>query len=107
MLSTFFQLILSLGIHMGLPYMAEASYWRVTALLAIVVGTLGAGFEALFNSWIRGESISLRNALAVDQIAKEGGGEAWGEAEGERSRDLPCYPVISRELNDLPCSPVI
>ncbi len=82
-LNSFFQLILCLLCHMTMPYMPEEQYTMITAYLAVVVGIVGAFFQGCFNSWVRGESLSLRAALAVDQIDKDGGGDEWADEERE------------------------
>ena len=80
-LSSFFQLILCLLCHWALPFMPEAEYTMLTWYLGIVIGALGACFQSGFNRWVRGESLSLRAALAVDKINKKPG-ESDGWCEG-------------------------
>ena len=83
-LSSFFQLILCLLCHWALPFMPEAEYTMLTWYLGIVIGVLGACFQSGFNRWVRGESLSLRAALAVDKINKKPGeSDGWCDEERE------------------------
>jgi hypothetical protein len=43
----------------------------------LMIGVIGAFTISLLNHWIRGESLSLKNALQVQNIDKQGP-EGWG-----------------------------
>ena len=73
-LSSFVQLIICLSLHSW----STGSYGLVY-LYGAIAGTCGAMFVSLLNAWIRGESVSLRNALEVDQISTVGGGADWND----------------------------
>ena len=73
-LSCFVQLIVAFGLHFAANeaelYPAGGEY-NVVVLVGIATGLVGTIFRSLFNSWIRGESASLRAALSVDKIDKK------------------------------------
>ena len=73
--SAFVQLILALSLHM----VQSGSYALVVAY-GLLCAAVGAAFIALLNSWVRGESVLLRDALSVDRIDKMGP-EAWNDEE--------------------------
>ena len=75
-ISSFLQLILSLTLHLATK--DNTGYDKVV-LYGIICGCFGTLCISLLNSWIRGESPSLRLALSVDQIDKHGPGFGEGE----------------------------
>ena len=79
-LSSFVQLIISLGLHMW----STGSY-RLVILYGLFIGLVGAIFNSVLNAWIRGESISLRRALQVDRIDTLGGADFWDDPPDEPS----------------------
>jgi len=82
-LSSFVQLILNLSLH--LTFRETENFQKAFPLViffGVGVGAVGTLFNSLLNSWIRGESPSLRAALSVDQIDKLG--TDWVDADANR-----------------------
>ena len=81
--SAFVQLIVILSLHM----LSTGSFAHV-ALHGAVAACVGAIFIALLNSFVRGESISLRLALSVDEIDRHP--EGWSdELDGAEHGETP------------------
>ena len=84
-LSSYFQIILSILAHTYIaPAPSSSAAFQFVYLYGIIIGVIGAAFIAILNAWIRGESISLRNALSVAQIDRLGGSKEW---EGDDDED--------------------
>ena len=75
----FVQMILSLSLHLASGE-SSSDFMRVV-LYGLGIGVVGAMFTAVLNSWIRGQSLSLRKALSVDQIDKV---TEWTTNDGDR-----------------------
>ena len=71
-LSAFLQLILSLSLHL-----VHTGTMDIVVLWGVIIALVGTAFNFVLNAWIRGESMSLREALSVDQIDKEAPG--WND----------------------------
>ena len=56
-------------------------------LVAIIAGIVGIVFIAVANHWIRGESLSLRNALLREHIDRQPAGWAQGVASSDELMD--------------------
>jgi hypothetical protein len=67
-LSCFLQLILSLVLHLVTP--ESSNNFTIVVLYGFAIGTIGAVFNAILNTWIRGESLSLSQALEVRNVDK-------------------------------------
>ena len=81
--SAFMQLILILSLHM----LTTGSYGHVV-MHGLVASGVGALFTAVLNSFVRGESLSLRRALSVDSIDRHP--EGWSdELDGESHGESP------------------
>lgn len=77
-LSSFAQLIMCYWLHVAfMKYGLHTGAFDLVVVFGIIVGIFGTIFTAIFNSWIRGESASLRVALSVDKIDKSAVG--WAE----------------------------
>lgn len=106
-LSSFFQIILSVALHMASPAPSSSEALGFVYLYAGFIGVVGACFIAILNAWIRGESLSLRNALSVGDINRLGGSLAWeidedvGEDFVERMYCQVYEPGSSRTLGGL------
>ena len=93
-ISSFVQLILLLGLHYSSQ---DVDLYISYGLLS---GCVGVVFTSLLNSWIRGESVSLRNALSVDKIDKQVPG--WqDDVESAREYRLVYEPGGDRTLGAL------
>jgi len=82
-LSSFFQLIMSIVAHSVSPAPSSSTALNTVYLYGAGIGILGAVFIAVLNAWIRGESISLRKALDVGKIDRAGGSKQWDAADEE------------------------
>lgn len=112
-LSSFAQLILSKILHLVMSggtaalsgdadaantFTAGPEYYNTVVLLGLGIGVLGTIFTALLNSWIRGESASLRAALKVDQIDKQ---PVWMDEGDDREYREIYEPGGARTLGQL------
>ena len=106
-LSSFFQIIMSVALHVASPAPSSSEALGFVYLYAVIIGVIGACFIAILNAWIRGESLSLRNALSVGDINRLGGSLAWehdeddGEDFVERMYCQVYEPGSSRTLGGL------
>ena len=90
--SSFVQLVLCLSLHM-----VQTGGYGWVALWGMASACVGATFIALLNSWVRGESVSLRDALSVDRIDKHP--EGWtDELEGETAEERRAARVEYAQL---------
>ena len=96
-LSSFVQLILSLSLHLATQHIGGL---HLVVVFGLAIGCVGTLFMSLLNSWIRGESPSLRAALSVDQIDDQAPG--WfGPDDAEREYRQIYEPGGDRGLGSL------
>ncbi|KAL1507803.1 hypothetical protein AB1Y20_007413 [Prymnesium parvum] len=77
-----------MGVHTFLRVPPGDGIMLLVAYYCVVIGFLGTIFNFVINQWIRGESISLRQALEVDRIDKKvEGWDDMSDGEGENHRE--------------------
>ena len=81
-LSGFVQLLVSLALHMS-----STGTFYLVYLYGLITAIVGAAFTGIFNAWIRGESVSLRAALSVEKIDRNGRGGAGLHRSRGRTAD--------------------